>query len=84
MSALQQVVCRGAIDPSFMQLLADSPGEALMGFDLADEEAATIMDARPQSLFELARVVEAWRRGEAAVARAVRTAWQRPSVALAG
>jgi hypothetical protein len=83
MSALQQVVCRGAIDPSFMRLLAESPSEALLGFDLASEEAATIVDARPQSLFELAGVVEAWRRGEAAVARAVRTAWPRPMVAMA-
>jgi hypothetical protein len=84
MSALQQVVCRGAIDPSFMRLLVQSPREALTGFDLAEDEAATIVDARPQSLFELAGVVESWRRGEATVARTIRTDWQRPAVALAG
>jgi hypothetical protein len=64
MRGLQQLVCKSAIDPSFLNWLTRSPADAMRGFDLEEEETALVLSLRPQSLDELARGVEAWRRGE--------------------
>jgi len=69
MNGLQHLVCRAAIDTDFLRLIARSPADALRGFDVADDEASMIEALRPQSLEELARGVEAWRRGDFAVGR---------------
>jgi hypothetical protein len=63
MNGLQHVVCRAVIDSDFLNLLARSPVDALYGFDIDDDEALMIEAIRPQSLGELARGIEAWRRG---------------------
>jgi len=81
---LQHVVCRGAIDAEFLRLLTRAPTEALAGFDLAEDESAMIVGLRPQSLEDLARGVEAWRRGDAIPARPATGPWRTASVALAG
>ncbi len=82
--SLQHVVCRGAIDAEFLRLLARAPAEALAGFDLAEDESAMIVGLRPQSLEDLARGVEAWRRGDVMSAPAAADAWRTAAVALAG
>ncbi len=82
--ALQHLVCRGAIDAEFLRTLTVAPTDALAGFDLAADESAMIVELRPQSLEELARGVEAWRRGDVAPARTLAGAWERVPVALAG
>jgi hypothetical protein len=64
MNGLQHVVCRAVIDPDFLDMLARSPVDALYGFDIDRDEASMIEAIRPQSLQELARGVEAWRRGD--------------------
>ena len=69
MNGLQHLVCRAAIDADFLRLLARSPVDALYGFELADDEASVVEALRPQSLEELARGVEAWRRGDLIIAQ---------------
>ena len=64
MNGLQHLVCRGAIDREFLGLLVRSPEDAVRGFDLTDGEAAMVLALRPRSVEELARGVEAWRRGD--------------------
>ena len=64
MRGLQQIVCKSAIDPSFLRWLTQSPAEAMRGFELGDDETALVLTLRPQSLDDLAQGVEAWRRGE--------------------
>jgi hypothetical protein len=71
MNGLQHVVCRAAIDPGFLKLLAHSARDALYGFDIADDEVAMIDALRPGSLEELGRGVEAWRRGDHGHSRSV-------------
>ncbi len=81
---LQHIVCRGAIDAEFLRLLGRAPAEALAGFDLADDESAMLLGLCPQSLEDLARGVEAWRRGDVMPAPPATGAWRIASVALAG
>ena len=64
MNGLQHLVCRAAIEADFLHLLARSPADALRGFEVSADEAAMIEVARPRSLEDLARAVEAWRRGD--------------------
>jgi len=69
MNGLQHLVCRAAIEADFLHLLARSPADALLGFEISADEAAMIEAARPRSLDDLARAVEAWRRGDLIFAR---------------
>ncbi|MGD9890715.1 MAG: hypothetical protein AB7R89_19475 [Dehalococcoidia bacterium] len=64
MRGLQQLVCKSAIDPSFLHWLIRSPADAVRGFDLSAAETELVLTLHPQSLDELVRGVEAWRRGE--------------------
>ena len=80
---LQHVVCRGAIDPEFLRQLALSPMDALRGFDLAEDESAMVAALRPQTLDELARGVEAWRRGDPVLTRVRPVVWPEAAAALA-
>jgi hypothetical protein len=60
---LQHVVCRGAIDRSFLSELAALPERALAGFDLDNDERTLLIEMAPHNLTELARGIEAWRKG---------------------
>jgi len=84
MRGLQQVVCRGAIDPDFLRSMLRSPVESLRGFDLAPDEAAMLIDLRPQSFDELATGIEAWRRGDVVLTREPARAGPALAAALAG
>lgn len=80
---LQHVVCRSAIDRDFLQLFARAPSEALIGFDLDDDETAMVVALGARTLEDLAGGVEAWRRGDPDPERAPARRWIAP-VALAG
>ncbi len=81
---LQHVVCRGAIDRDFLQLLARAPSAALIGFDLDADEAAMVMTLDARTLEDLARGVEAWRRGDPDPERAPVRRRSAAPMALAG
>jgi hypothetical protein len=66
MQTLQLILCRGAVDRAFLGDLLDCPEAALSEYDLSSEEYDVIAGAGARSLADLARVVEAYRRGEPA------------------
>jgi hypothetical protein len=70
MRGLQQLVCKSAIDPGFLNWLTRSPADAMRGFELGEDETALVLTLRPRTLDELAQGVEAWRRGEPLMAGA--------------
>ena len=67
MQTLQLILCRGAVDHGFLGELLERPSEALRDYDLSPQEYAVIAESSARSLVELARAVEAFRRGEPAV-----------------
>lgn len=66
MQTMQSILCRGAVDQSFMAELLAAPHRALQEYDLDAAEMGLLTGAR--SLHELATRVEDWRTGRLAYA----------------
>lgn len=74
---MQLVLCRGLVDRAFLSTLLSAPDVALAPYDLSPAEAAVFSRAHAASLSDLARAVEAWRRGELSPAGAPALAFSR-------
>lgn len=64
MQTLQLILCRGAVDRAFLGDLLECPEQALREYELSADEYAVIAGSGARSLTELARAIEAYRRGE--------------------
>lgn len=64
MQAMQQILCRGAVDRGFLNSLLEAPYQALAEFELSTDERTVLAESPARSLVDLAQAVEVWRRGE--------------------
>lgn len=64
MESMQTLLWRGALDRVFLADVLDSPGTALLEYDLTPVEFTALAGTRARSLVDIALTVEALRRGE--------------------
>lgn len=74
---MQTILCRAAVDGAFLGALLAAPQRTLQQYGLNADELELLAGAGATSLYDLAAVVEEWRRGKPRAAA-------RQALALAG